>query len=128
MAREVVSKPSSLVWKTWNEDPTKMAVLRAIVHCQARLGGGELFGHVIVYALVQKWVCALHSYSLDPDLHRSPCQLRRLLTFISTLLITIDTFVLYYGTSTSTGGPANDFFRSTAAVLADCKSRGDCTT
>ena len=52
------------------------------------------------------------------------CQLRRLPTLMSTLLIAIDTFVLYYGTFTSTGTPANDLYCFT--VLADCKSRSSC--
>ena len=40
VAWEVDANPSSLMWNTWNEDPTKIAVLRAIVSCQVRLGGG----------------------------------------------------------------------------------------
>ena len=63
VAWEVVRNPSSLIWNTWNEDPTKIAVLRAIVSCEARLG--SVFRRDIVEALAQKWVCSLHSYSLE---------------------------------------------------------------
>ena len=64
IAWEVVRNPSSLIWNTWNEDPTKIAVLRAIVSCQVRLGRVGWFGWDIVNALAQKWVCSLHSYYL----------------------------------------------------------------
>ena len=67
VAREVVRDPSSLAWKTWNEDPTKLAVLRAIVPCQVRLGRGSWFGGDIVYALARKSVGALHSYLLEVE-------------------------------------------------------------
>ena len=65
MAWEVVRNPSSTIWNTWNEDPTKMAVLRAIVSCQVRLGGVRWFDWDMVNALAQKMVCSLHSYSSE---------------------------------------------------------------
>ena len=68
MALEVDRNPSSLIWNTWNEDPTKIAVLRAIVSCQVRLrrdGRDWFFGWAVASALAQKSVCSLHSYSLE---------------------------------------------------------------
>ena len=70
VAWEVYRNPLSLIWNTWNEDPTKIAVLRAIVSCQVRLGGAGWFDLDIKYALAQKEVCSLYSYSLDvKDVH-----------------------------------------------------------
>ena len=47
----------SLILNTWNEDPTKMAVLRAIVSCHARVRGyGECCWN-IGDALAQRSVC-----------------------------------------------------------------------
>ena len=63
IAHEVVYNPSSLIWKTWNEDSTKMAILRAIVSVQVRLGRHEWFNLDMVDCLTQKPVCCLHSYS-----------------------------------------------------------------
>ena len=63
IAREVVRIPSSLIWNTWNEDPTKIAVLRAIVSCQVKLGRVGHFGLDMTSALAQERVCSLHSYS-----------------------------------------------------------------
>ena len=65
VAWEVVRKPSSLIWNTWNEDLTKMAVLRAIVSRQDRFN--DYFGSYMVRALTQKWVCSFHSYSLEVE-------------------------------------------------------------
>ena len=64
IAQEVVRNPSSLIWKTWNEDPTKIAILRAIVSCQVRLDYPRWFGVDMVGFLTQWLVCCLHSYSL----------------------------------------------------------------
>ena len=64
VARKVVQYPSSLVWDTWKRDPTKLAVVRAIVSCQVRLGSVRYFGLDMVCGLAQKIVCLLHSYPL----------------------------------------------------------------
>ena len=65
VALEVVRDPSSLIWNTWNKDPTKMAILRATVSCQVRLGRVAYFGWDMVDALAQKLVCFRHSYLLE---------------------------------------------------------------
>ena len=65
MAWEVVRNPSTVIWNTWNEDPTKIAVLRAIVSCQVRLGPVRWFGSDMVQALTQKSVCSFQSYSFE---------------------------------------------------------------
>ena len=65
VAREVDRNPSSLIWNIWNEDPTKIAILRAIVSCQVRLGDNVYFCWDMASALAQKRVCSLHSYSLE---------------------------------------------------------------
>ena len=59
---------AGLVSSTWGKDPTKLAILRALYSCQARLGhdGAAFRGH-IVDALAQKSVCFLHSYSLEVE-------------------------------------------------------------
>ena len=67
IAREVVRNPSSLIWHTWNEDPTKLAVLRAIVSCQMKLSHVSEFGWDMVNALAQTSVCSLQSYSLEVE-------------------------------------------------------------
>ena len=51
-------KASSLIWDAWNKDPTKMAVLRAIDACQARLNHNEPFDWEIGMALAQRYVCS----------------------------------------------------------------------
>ena len=61
VAKKVVRNPSIPIWI---EDPTKLAVLRAIVSCGVRVNSGH-FDCDMVWALVQKWVCSLHSYSLE---------------------------------------------------------------
>ena len=53
---------SSLIWDTWNKDPTEMAVLRAIDACQARLN--HYFGVDIGTALAQQYVCSYLSISI----------------------------------------------------------------
>ena len=60
-AREVARNPASLILNTWIEDPTKLAVLRAMISCQVRLSGLEYFGWDMARALAQKSVCFLHS-------------------------------------------------------------------
>ena len=70
VAREVVRNPSSLIWKTWNEDPTKMAVLRAMVSCRVRLRHYNwFFGSDMIWVLTQaqKRVCSFRSYSLEVE-------------------------------------------------------------
>ena len=67
VAWEVIHNPSSLIWNTWNEDPTKVAVLRALVSCQVRLGVDRGFGSDMARVLAQKSVCSFHSYSLDME-------------------------------------------------------------
>ncbi len=67
VAREVVRNPSSLIWKTWSKNPTKLAVLRAVVSCQVRLGRIEFFGWQIANTLAQHVVCFLHFYSLEVE-------------------------------------------------------------
>ncbi len=65
VARQVVSNPSSLIPNTWNKDPTKFALFRAIVACQVRVG--IHFGWQMVEALAQTSVCFLHFYSLEVE-------------------------------------------------------------
>ena len=67
MAWEVVRNPSSLIWKTWNEDPTKMAVLRAIVSFRVRLRDVGAFSWDMINALTQKWVCSFRCHSLEVE-------------------------------------------------------------
>ena len=67
MAWKVVNNPSSLAWNAWNKDPTKMAVLRAMVSCQIRIGNAGDFGSDMVKALARKSVRSLHSYSLEVE-------------------------------------------------------------
>ena len=67
VAWEVDSKPSSLSWNTWNDDPTKMAVLRAIVSCRVRLRHEAGFDWNMIWALTQKRVCSFRSYSLEVE-------------------------------------------------------------
>ena len=67
IAREVVRNPSSLIRNTWNEDPTKLAILRAIVSCQVRLGRVGHFGLDISNSLAQKPVCPIYSNSLKVE-------------------------------------------------------------
>ncbi len=59
VAREVVRNPSGLIWNTWSKNPTKLAVVRAIVSCQV---SGGFFGWDMVQALAQDAVCFLHFY------------------------------------------------------------------
>ena len=65
LAREVIRNPSSLISSTWSKGPTKLAILRALGSCKARLrSGGADFDAYIIGTLAQKYVCFLHSYSL----------------------------------------------------------------
>ena len=48
----------SLMWNAWNKDPTKAALLRAVVSCQVRLQGyGLFFSWDMCDALAQQYVC-----------------------------------------------------------------------
>ena len=69
VAWEVVRNPSSLKLETWNKDPTKMAVLRAMVSCRVRLRHYVLFGSDMIWALTQtrKLVCSFRSDSLEVE-------------------------------------------------------------
>ena len=67
IALEVVCDHSSLIWNTWKEDPTKVAVLRAIVSCQVRLGRICHFAMDMHTAMAHKPVCSLYSYSLEEE-------------------------------------------------------------
>ena len=67
IAMEVISNPSSPIGNTWNKDPTKLAVLRAVAPCQARLGHDGWFDGDIVDALAQQSVRFRHSYSLEAE-------------------------------------------------------------
>ena len=60
VANEVIRNPSSLIWKTWNEDPIKVAILRAVVSCQVRVGRVGSFGWDMVRAMARTQVCSLH--------------------------------------------------------------------
>ena len=65
VAQKVVTNPSSRAWTTWNKNHTKIAVLRAMVSCQIRIGlFGNYFGWDMGRALTQNLVRFLHSYSL----------------------------------------------------------------
>ena len=59
--------PPSRIRNTSNEDPTKLAVLRAIVSCQVRLDHDASSGWDMVRALTQNWVRSHHSYSLEVE-------------------------------------------------------------
>ena len=65
--RNIARDPSSLIWNTWNDDPTKIAAIRAIVSCQVILGDNRFFFWDMASALAQKAVCSLHSYSLEVE-------------------------------------------------------------
>ena len=67
IALEVVRDHSSLIWNTWKEDPTKVAVLRAIVSCQVRLGRVGHFGWDMHTAMAHESVCSLYSYSWEVE-------------------------------------------------------------
>ena len=67
IAWEIVCNPSSLIWRTWIEDPTKLAVLQAIVSCQVKLGHDGHFGWDVHTAMAHKPVCSLYSYSLEEE-------------------------------------------------------------
>ena len=57
--------PPDLIANTWSKDPTTLAVLRAMAPLQYRFGDLSYFNAEIVHALAQKFVCFLHSYSLE---------------------------------------------------------------
>ena len=55
------------VWTAWKKDPTKIAVVRALISCQVRIAPGlygREFGVDMGRVLAQNLVCFLHSYSL----------------------------------------------------------------
>ena len=56
-----------LILDTWNKDPTKMAVLRAVAACHVRLGRNHFFRSDIGEALPQHFVCLFYLYSLDVE-------------------------------------------------------------
>ncbi len=59
---------SGLISNAWSKDPTKLAIIRALGSCQARLSYGRAsFDAYIIDALAQKEVCFLHSYSLEVE-------------------------------------------------------------
>ena len=57
-SNDVIRNPSSVTWNTWNNDPTTLAVLRAIASCHARLSYRYLFDADITDTLAQQYVCA----------------------------------------------------------------------
>ena len=65
MAQELDDNPSSLIWDTWFKDPIMIAVLRAMVSWQVRSGRVDSFGWDMADALAQRYVCPLHSCSLE---------------------------------------------------------------
>ena len=67
VAQEVARNPATLIWNTWNESPTKITVLRAIVSCQARLGRAGHFGYDMTYALSRQYVRFPHPSSLEVE-------------------------------------------------------------
>ena len=56
-SNDVIRNWSSLTWNTWNNDPTTLAVLRAIASCHDRLDDGTYFGADITHTLAQQYVC-----------------------------------------------------------------------
>ena len=80
----------SLFWNTLKKDPTKMAVLRALVSCLVRLRHNRVFGWDISDALAQRYVCLylsifigrggsalLNSFQVPFDLHATFTSLSR---------------------------------------------------
>ena len=55
-SNDVIYNYPRLTWDSWNNDPTTLAVLRAVASCHARLGD-KYFGYDIVDVLAQKFVC-----------------------------------------------------------------------
>ena len=56
VAEEVVREPSSLIWNTWKEDPTKITVIQAIISCRVKLISPSTFERDMTNALAQKEV------------------------------------------------------------------------
>ena len=75
----VIRNPSGLISSTWGDDPTKLAVLRAMAPCLARFGNFSGFDIDVVDALAQKSVCFSHPGSGGSELLNS---FRSLFTFI----------------------------------------------
>lgn len=71
VAWQISRNPSDLIswaWTTWNKDPTEIAVLRALVSCQARIGlSREVFCLDMGMVLAQNLVCFLRPYSLEVE-------------------------------------------------------------
>ena len=55
-SNDIILNPSSLNRDTWNNDPTTLAVLRAVASCHARLGHNSHFGSNMVKVLAQQFV------------------------------------------------------------------------
>ena len=58
-SNDVIRNWSTVTWNTWNNDPTTLAVLRAIASCHARLIYRNRFGADIADTLAQQFVCFL---------------------------------------------------------------------
>ena len=54
LSNDIILNPSSLNRDTWNNDPTTLAVLRAVASCHARLGHDDDFGFDMVNVLAQQ--------------------------------------------------------------------------
>ena len=56
---EIVGRDTpSLMWNAWNKDPTKVALLQALVSCQVRLGYNRCFSLDMCDALAKQNVCS----------------------------------------------------------------------
>ena len=62
----MIRYPSNPTWST-GDDPTKLAIIRAMDSCQSRLGRVHDFCLDMADAMTQQWVCFLHSYSLEVE-------------------------------------------------------------
>ena len=60
-SNDIIRNPSSLNLDTWNNDPTTLAVLRALASCHARLGHESDFGFDMVNVLAQQLVRVVFS-------------------------------------------------------------------
>ena len=61
LSNDIIRNPSSLNRDTWNNDPTTLAVLRAVASCHARLGHDSDFGSDMVDVLAQQDVRVVFS-------------------------------------------------------------------
>ena len=66
---KVNGDPFSLILSTWSKDPTKLAILRGLDSCQARLDypSARKFRGDIADALAHNNVCFLYSFSLEVE-------------------------------------------------------------